>query len=206
MLESFGVVAATCPSCEGNWVQCEAEFTFVLDPSILPENIERVRLFFETVNAPTVGMLVDDWKLQVLSGPPLTLLVPAEGVSACWGEGSEILITSHTNRMEDAQVRRLVRSPYSMDGDNGLARLDLDDYIVPSVTARQDDGFEVEVALLSRNIVLEGARDEADSLLGGHFVVMNTPNVAQVIEGIEFNNFGRQGKSQVPLSSPTMMR
>jgi G8 domain len=136
-------------------------------------------------------------RLKDIDGPRSTLLVPAGGVSTCWSKGAEILITSHTPRMEDAQVRRLVKSPYSLEGDNGLVRLDLDDDIVPPVTALQDEGFEVEVALLSRNIVLQGATDENDSLLGGHFMVMNTPKVAQVVEGIEFNNFGRQGKSQV---------
>jgi G8 domain len=137
-------------------------------------------------------------KLKDIDGPLSTLLVPADGVSTCWSKGAEILITSHTTQMEDAQVRRLVKAPYSLNGDNGLVRLDLDKSIVPPVTARQDEGFEVEVALLSRNIVIQGAKDESDSLLGGHFMVMNTPKVAQVVEGIEFNNCGRQGKSEFP--------
>jgi hypothetical protein len=53
------------------------------------------------------------------------------------------------------------------------------------------------VALLSRNIVFEGAigEDEESDYHGGHLTVYHTPNVTQIIEGAEFRNFGQQGVS-----------
>ena len=72
---------------------------------------------------------------------------------------------------------------------------------MPPISRRDDDNFAVEVALLSRNILFEGARDEADSLLGGHLIVFHTPNVAQLLSGVEFVNFGRQGECGCVLES-----
>lgn len=57
----------------------------------------------------------------------------------------------------------------------------------------------VEVALLSRNIKIEGkAGDSARE--GGYLQVFHTPGVAQTIEGVEFTNMGQeQGKNRFTL-------
>lgn len=122
------------------------------------------------------------------------IIVRQSGVSGCWGRGAEILLTSHTTDFESAQPFRLLADPAPYA--EGLVRLALDGFVVPPVTEHDGDGlFAVEVALLSRNFVFEGARDPSDSLLGGHLIVLNTPAVPQLIDGVEIRNFGRQGNS-----------
>lgn len=125
------------------------------------------------------------------------------GIMGCWGRGSEILITSHSTDFESAQTRRLLTDPERYG--EGLIRLRLDADIVPTVTELHNDGFAVEVALLSRNILFEGARDASDSLLGAHLMVMNTPVVKQLIQGVEFRNFGRQGTIRFSLLRVEML-
>ena len=122
-------------------------------------------------------------------------MVPGHGIVDCWDEGAEILITSHTIHTTDSQVRRLAHAPIPT-GLNGMVRLELNESIVFPVTKQHDEGlFAVEVALLSRNIRFESPQDEDDPLIGGHFMVLRTPDVVQHIEGVEVVNFGQQGRS-----------
>jgi hypothetical protein len=183
-------VIAKCPPSQGNSVTCVSEF---IAPHEL-DGAERIQLSFETLEGSLDTMEVDNWELEFVQGPAASILVQEDGILGCWDKGAEILITSHTTDLESSQVRRLMSTPESMG--NGLVRLDLHDVIVPPVTVEDGDGFAVEVALLSRNIVFAGAADESDSLLGGHLIVLHTPGVPQKIEGVELQNFGRQGKTQ----------
>jgi hypothetical protein len=127
------------------------------------------------------------------------IIVADEGIIGCWGIGSEILITSHTTDFESAMLHRLIAHPVPYGA--GLVRLQLNGMVVPSVTVLHNDSFAVEVALLSRNILFQGARDSSDALMGGHLMVMNTPFVAQRIQGVEFRNFGRQGECCLALET-----
>ena len=52
-------------------------------------------------------------------------------------------------------------------------------------------GMGVEVALLSRNIKIEGEAG-GTALQGGYFQVFHTPGVTQRIEGVELTNMGQQ--------------
>jgi hypothetical protein len=155
------------------------------------DQVESIRLSFETFGGPTDNLDIDDWELVFLEGPKTAILVEEGGVAGCWDDGAEILITSHTLDFEAQQVRRIVGTPTSV-GD-GLVRLDLNEFVIPPVTRRESEDFAVEVALLSRNFVFEGATDESDSLLGGHLIILHTPHVMQTLEGVELKNFGRQG-------------
>ena len=67
------------------------------------------------------------------------------------------------------------------------------------LTEHDTPGMGVEVALLSRNIKIEG-EPGGTALEGGYFQVLHTPGVAQVIEGVEFTNMGQQqGKNRFAL-------
>ena len=185
-------IAAVCPPSQLNWQQCESKFSIV--ESIDPNNIDKVRFWFETVNAPTVDYLVDDFDIEMAKSAKSGIMVSGEGIADCWDEGAEIVITSHTTNTEESQVRRLVNPPVPIPGTNGMVRLELDDFIILPVTAQHDEGlFPVEVALLSRNIRFEAPEDKDDPLIGGHFMVLRTPTVSQYVEGVEFVNFGQQG-------------
>ena len=172
-------VMAECPPSSRQFVNCDSEF--VVPPDFGADKVDELRLSFETPGSQAV-FEVDDWHLQLVAGSKESLLVQENGVAGCWDKGAEILITSHTTDLESAQVRRLVSTPRSR-GD-GFVRLDLDEAIVPPVTVQDGDGFAVEVALLSRNILFEGATDDPDSLLGGHLIVLHTPDVQQKLQGV----------------------
>ena len=108
-----------------------------------------------------------------------------------WAVGAEVLITSHTRHYQDQQVRTLVE--VRNDTDNpGYAILELDSAIHRPTTVVDNPLYAVEVALLSKNIRFEGAKD-GDDLIGGHFWILHTPNIVQTIEGVELFNFGQQG-------------
>ena len=186
-------IASECPSSKSEWRQCENYFS--ITDQIDPSKIEKVRFWFETIDAPAVDYLVDDFELTLSKQPKSGLLVPGHGIVDCWDEGAEILITSHTIHTTDSQVRRLAHAPIPT-GLNGMVRLELNESIVFPVTKQHDEGlFAVEVALLSRNIRFESPQDEDDPLIGGHFMVLRTPDVVQHIEGVEVVNFGQQGRS-----------
>ena len=183
-------VIAECPgSSSSSWTLCNGPFTLLME--LTGDNLQEIRLQFETVGAPNADVDIDDVKLELLGGSTSSIIVPDNGVSSCWDTGAEILITSHTLEYDDGQVRKLISAPTPY-GD-GFVKLDLDSPIIPATTRNQSPDFAVEVALLSRNILFEGDTDDSDSLIGAHFMVMHTPDVDQFIEGVEFRNFGQQG-------------
>jgi len=187
---SSKIVVADCPSSQSDWVYCESFFTVVDDFDA--DHVEHIRFSFETPTTSLDSFDVDDWNLELDEVFKPSIIVQEEGVSGCWGSGAEILITSHTTDFESSQQRHLVADPEPYA--DGLVRLRLNDFIVPSVTEQDGDGFAVEVALLSRNVVFEGAEDRVDERLGGHLIVFRTPDLPQQIQGVEIRNFGRQGK------------
>ena len=121
------------------------------------------------------------------SNNPSTILV-SNSVIGKWGIGAQILITPHTRVWNQNQVRTI--KSITLSGSNAAIELDMP--ILRPTTIVESADFAVEVALLSRNIVFEGGADTTVSH-GGHFMVMNTPNVLQSIEGVDLRNFGQQG-------------
>eukprot|EP00548_Thalassiothrix_antarctica_P009388 CAMPEP_0194161454 /NCGR_PEP_ID=MMETSP0152-20130528/78944_1 /TAXON_ID=1049557 /ORGANISM="Thalassiothrix antarctica, Strain L6-D1" /LENGTH=1489 /DNA_ID=CAMNT_0038871245 /DNA_START=953 /DNA_END=5423 /DNA_ORIENTATION=+ len=182
----------TIVDCDGineQWSTCSVQFNF---PSgLLGSNKEFVRLHLESIGNPTANMDIDNMSMELLNGSITSIVVPEAGVLNCWGKGADILITSHTLDYRDSQVRTLVADP--IPDKYGHVMLQLDNAIVPPTTRQQSKDFAVEVALLSRNILFQGEKDPANDLFGAHFMVMKTPYVEQMIDGIEFQNFGQQG-------------
>ena len=70
--------------------------------------------------------------------------------------------------------------------------LELDSDIKRPSTFEDNPNYAVEVALLSRNIVFEGAPDDSNDLHGAHLMVFLT-GTPQLLQGVEFRNFGQQG-------------
>ena len=185
---STQIDAATCSVTAQAWDECNGKFTVVED--FEPSSVVSVRAFFVTEGSPHVTMDVDDWEIKVSRPAKSGIIVESDGVSDCWGEGARIALTSHTLDRNDAQVRQLVSAP--VDLGDGTVRLELDDVIIFPVTEKQDKDFAVEVLLLNRNIRFEGGNEQNNK--GGHFMVMHTPRVTQLISGVEFRNFGRLGE------------
>ena len=82
---------------------------------------------------------------------------------------------------------------------DGRATVKLETGIETVLDEQVTPGMGVEVVLLSRNIKIQGT-DDGIASQGGYFQVFHTPGVAQIIEGVEFNNMGQQkGKNRFSL-------
>mmetsp|Transcript_81410 Transcript_81410/g.217728 ORF Transcript_81410/g.217728 Transcript_81410/m.217728 type:complete len:1270 (-) Transcript_81410:160-3969(-) len=113
-------------------------------------------------------------------------IVVSNSVRDKWVAGATIVITSEHQGFFGDQVRTI--SSVS-DVGSGRVRLNLDKAINRPVTLLDSPDSATEVALLSRNIVFQGASGSD----GGHFWIMHTPSVNQRIEGVEIVNFGQEG-------------
>jgi hypothetical protein len=115
-------------------------------------------------------------------------IVVSSSVASSWAIGAEVLLTSYSSRMDQHQVRRIVAISQFIGG----VSLRLDQPIERPTTTKDSIEFATEVALLSRNIVFQDEGAARESLIGGHFIVLETPNVVQHIEGVEIVGFGQQ--------------
>jgi len=118
-----------------------------------------------------------------------------------WAAGAEVLVTSHTRAWDGHQVRTIASiAPHPHV--SAWVLLALDAPLQHRPTSRQEHrDMAVEVALLSRSIRLESEQDNGggdgsnhtSQNHGGHFIILNTPNVVQSIVGIEVRGYGQQG-------------
>ena len=112
-----------------------------------------------------------------------------------WTSGAEVVITPHTSMWNATQVLSINFITPFFSPNPDYVTVQFNESIVRPTTVVESPDFAVEVALLSRNIRLDSARDdtseEADQ--GGHLMISFTPNVVQTIEGVEISNFGQQG-------------
>lgn len=101
-------------------------------------------------------------------------------------------ITSSTLDNRDSQNAIIESVRTNADGS---ATIKLQSGIDAVISERDAPGQGVEVALLTRNIKVEGTEEQ-----GGYFQVFHTPGVAQTIEGVEFINMGQvMGKNRFPI-------
>eukprot|EP01063_Lacrimia_lanifica_P040461 TRINITY_DN9171_c0_g1_i1.p1 TRINITY_DN9171_c0_g1~~TRINITY_DN9171_c0_g1_i1.p1 ORF type:complete len:1511 (+),score=550.46 TRINITY_DN9171_c0_g1_i1:43-4575(+) len=141
------------------------------------------------LSSSEVGAVVDwtDVTLQHRGGRTQRLTVEAPSTTGCWGAGAEVLVTSHTVEHTDTQVA--VVAEVSTDGD-----LILTTPVALPTTMDDDEDAAVEVALLTRNVVVEAVEDDAEALHGGHVIVMHTGHpVTQRVVGVELRKMGQQG-------------
>ena len=122
-------------------------------------------------------------KLIAVSSTALNELTVSPEAAACWGPGTELVITSHTRSMEDRQVVTVVSS------DTTTGKVVLAETIAKPITLEDSLDFAVEIASLTRPVVFEG---EVDDSVGGHLIVFHT-QTPQHIEGVEIRHFGQQG-------------
>ena len=107
-----------------------------------------------------------------------------------WTEGSEIVIATHSAQWDENQVRRIVKAQLI---DKNNVEFELDTEIeIPTVATNSPD-FATEVALLSRNVLIQGGYS-TQPVQGGHLEIMQTPYVDQTLIGVDFKRFGQQGR------------
>ncbi len=118
---------------------------------------------------------------------PIDQLKVTPTAAACWHQGTELVITSHTRWNSDEQVVTVASS----DAATGLVTLTKP--IIKPITQVDSPDFAVEVASLSRQIRFQADSSPGDTLIGGHLIIMYTRGVVQHIEGVDIRNFGQQG-------------
>jgi hypothetical protein len=121
-----------------------------------------------------------------------TLVLP-RSIEPCWAPGAELLVTSWTSNVNDAQTAKILSVDYH---SRDRIAVTLDAQIRRPTTVADSADFGIEVALLDRNVVLAGASDTLDAgLIGGHLIIMHTPGVAQLVRGVRLSKMGQQVSS-----------
>lgn len=141
-------------------------------------------------------------KLHRTAAVKSTFIVVKGDVSAQWRVGDNIAIAATANSYKQSENRTIVAMTASVTDGVPTTTIALNTILnfnhnVTSVTIT-DNGTPVthvqsaEVALLSRNIRIEGVYDPASPNTGGHFMVMHTKS-QQIIDGVELFYMGQSG-------------
>lgn len=170
----------------GTWQTCEKIYT-------VPEGLVKAgdiqyEIIFET--GPHIDYDVDNISIKQSTGPINTVTVD-DSIDGKWGIGAEVLITSHTSDDKGEQVRQI--ADIKPSEESGYVDLVLNATISAPTTMKDDSKYATEIAILSRNIRVQGADDDPDPLHGGHLIILHTPGGGQSIVGLEVNNMGQAG-------------
>ena len=106
----------------------------------------------------------------------------------CLGYDDELLISSDTNSPDGANIF-FVESVE----ENVVTLKEPLPRVFPTEAGPGESVFAVEVAKLTRDVVFEAESDADDDLIGGHSIVLHTPDVPQTLHGVRFQNFGQAG-------------
>jgi len=179
------------PQAEADgWVTCYGQF--MITEELQNAASHEIRIEFENTESGKYAVVdYDDISFKFSEGPVTGITIDSS-TSTCWGADSEILITSHTLEYYDQQLSKIAST---RDNNNGTVTLFLEDTLPPATSEHMSPDFAVEVALLTRNVIVEGANDDTtnESKHGGYMKVYYTPTVQQNVGGIEFRNMGQQG-------------
>jgi hypothetical protein len=186
--------ASSSSSSGGGWNSCDELYTVPED--LVRNGDQKYEILMEVTKR--VDYDIDNIKIVQTSGP-INSIVVEDSVVGKWGVGAEVLLTSHTNRWDEEQVRTITGIEEAGDGDNdqstpaGYVTLQLNSTIKAPTSIQDDPLYATEVAILSRNIRIQGAKDDPDPLHGGHLMVFLTPGNGQSIVGVEVTNMGQAG-------------
>ena len=179
---------ANCPSLGGDkgWIVCEGSVSF-------DENYSDKEIQWRLITGNERHADVDYRDITMKpTESSIRSLVLDKSIEGCWGKGSRILVTSNT--AEDAhQMTQIEEITANNDGETVTVLLN--DVIAPTTTVAKDSKMAVEVALLDRNVVIKGDKDDNvyRGLHGGYMSIFHTPEVNQIIQGVQFEHMGQQG-------------
>ena len=170
----------------GVWQTCDKIYT--VPEGVVNEGDVQYEIILETDRH--IDYDVDNISIIQTTGPINAIMVD-NSVNGKWGVGAEVLITSHTTSWDDEQVRTITQ--IEPPDESGFVKIGLNATIRAPTTMSNDSLYATEIAILSRNIKLEGAEDDPDDLHGGHLMVFATPGDGQDIVGLEVTNMGQAG-------------
>jgi len=187
VVESVGY----CPesSISIGWVECDRNFMFT-DKHV---GAEFIQLLIVAEDDEFSVVDYDDISVGIKYTPVNEIIINNVDVDGCWAPGAEAIITSHTILPEDTRV--ITIDTIETNFTAGTSKISFADPIPAHTTLKDDPVYAVEVALLSRNILIK-PQDDVEIMNvrdGGHMMILHTPNLAQYIEGIELRGMGQQG-------------
>lgn len=173
-----------CPasSIAIGWVECLCEVTLSTDFA----NSDKVEVFFSTSTDETSDAAYKDISFLYKKYAPEATMTLAAAVEKCWGKGAEVAFTHQTFSNEEFPVQKIVNNSATTGFVfTGILYTEL----LTTAASREQ---ATEVILLNRNILFQN-EDGASTKIGAHFMVLNTPNIEQRIEGIALVGFGQDG-------------
>jgi len=187
---SQGVMIRTAEKCpdssvDSGWIECSS--TFVLGSEYVGS--KSWSTLFIANNDTTSELWVDDI-IVTLVRTPVNKLVVDSSVLGCWDVGSDVLVTSSSIKYEEDTITSMISSiaPYGRD----KAILSLYPFAQWHTSQIDDYKSAAEVALLSRKVLFFS--EEAVNNNGFHLMILQSPNISQVIQGVEFKGGGQMGK------------
>jgi len=181
---------------ENDWVTCSGEV--MIDHELSVEGLQHYefRIVFNNQDH-RYDIDIDDLSMSYKRGYMEKVLVDTDDV-ACYERGSDIHIHSSTNynfgsggNSFDSYTATITDVDTKPEG----TYLTLDEPpIIPVISYEEDPEYAVELAFVSRNVIIEGADDEGNSQKGGYLQILHTPEVVQILDGVEFLNMGRKSE------------
>ncbi|KAG7364690.1 hypothetical protein IV203_037892 [Nitzschia inconspicua] len=171
---------AVCPRSKGTWVKCFGTY----EPSKEMTEAERFQVVLETdTSSFDVDYDVDNISFKPTEGALDRLILP-KSIENLWKPGAEVLLNSHSSDWGGHSVRTIIA--VENHDHEGYVNVRLNEAISQPLTLGSHPYHATEVALLSRNIVIDGTN-------GAHLSILHTPGYTQVIQGVDFSRFGQQG-------------
>ena len=185
------IVECDAQSVDDGWVTCSGEFLINEDLSTTSEAYVRMRLF-NNRDGGKYDLDYDDISMSYSKGYVDELVVESNDVS-CWGIDADVHITSSTYYNYYVENGYSSRIKQVIDYSDGTTSILLKEAMtLPTISKEENDVDAIEVALLSRNVKIEGEIDEDNK--GGYMQVLHTIGVPQVIQGVEFYKMGRRSE------------
>ena len=184
------IVECDAQNVHDGWVTCSGDF--MIDEELAEASESQLKMkFVNKRDGHRYDLDFDDISIVYQKGYVSELVVDYQDTS-CWGHGSDVHVTTSTYYNYDnrkppgfqAQINNLV------DHGDGTASLMLNEAaVLPVISIEENSDYAAEIALLSRNILIKG--EDGEDKKGGYMQILHTPNIAQRIQGVEFQNMGR---------------
>jgi len=129
-------------------------------------------------------------KLQAMDADTLDTVTLDVNFAKCLRPEDNLLFTTDQKSLE-GKALRTVASVNKVTGvvvlQTAMPRL------YPTLEGPGESYLATEVALLRRDVIFEAEIEPQDEEIGGHSIVFHTPFLEQVIQGVQFENFGQAG-------------
>ena len=188
------VVHCDAQSIDDGWVICSGDFMVdeEMSESLYAELTMRIG---DSRDGYKYDLDFDDISIRYQGGYVDELVVDNGDIS-CWGDDTDVHVTTATYYSWASQKLNGFASKISgvVNNGDGTSNLTLSEAAtLPIISKEENSDYAVEIALLSRNVIIEGETGEYRK--GGYMQVLHTPTIPQTLQGIEFVNMGRRSEA-----------